>query len=266
MRAIGVTWYRYYKDSSISHRSRMEPLRMLDAVTRPRERAAAKTDMPLWSPALYAPETTKRGNNGVVGMGAIVLDYDSGVRPEEGCASWTDVMHAWAPSYQSTPEAPRWRLIVPVAADVAPDAWPHVWRWAAARSPGADEACKDLSRAYYVPCHPAEGEYRRGIHHGRLLDVSHIRPPPRMAPTERRTEDRGARIEQERDPAWRAEVALRIGARVTGDRAKGAKCPGCGRPSVWWLLTPSTWSGAACDHRQSCGWSGGIGNLEGATT
>lgn len=58
----------------------------------------------------------------------------------------------------------------------------------------------------------------------------------------------------------REAAGTMAGGRRTGASIRGVMCPSCGRRSVWWYLNPEghTWSGAACKHRESCGWAGGI--------
>jgi hypothetical protein len=265
-RRWGVVWYRYYRDATIAHRSAFPLAVLLEAVTRPRERAPTKTAMPLWSPAIYAPTARTRSNASVLALSCLVLDYDDGTAPGDATEAWAHVCHAWTPSYSWTDEYPKWRLIVPLAADVPREHYPAVWAWAAARSPGADRQCKDLSRVYYVPCPTAEGAYPHGVHEGPLLDVGHIRaapPPRRMPPVERRGEWRNEHAEREKDPTWRVSVGMQAGGRETGGRITRATCPRCRQPSAWWWVQPDRWLGAACDHRQSCGWAGGVGDVIG---
>lgn len=56
----------------------------------------------------------------------------------------------------------------------------------------------------------------------------------------------------------RRNLAHALGARINGDRARDVLCPSCGRRSVWWYvsMTGHTFGGAACKHRNSCGWAG----------
>ena len=262
-RRWGVVWYRYYRDATIAHRSALPLAGLFEAVTRPRERGAAKTAMALWSPAIYAPTARTRGNAGVLALSCLVLDYDDGTAPGDATGAWAHVCHAWTPSYSFTDEHPKWRLIVPLAADVPREHYPAVWAWAAARSPGADRQCKDLSRIYYVPCPTADGAYPHGVCEGPLLDVGHIRAPPRprVARPCPRPDHRADRAEQERDPAWRLSIGIQAGGRESGGRVTRATCPQCGQPSAWWWVRPDRWTGAACDHRKTCGWAGGVGDV-----
>ena len=53
------------------------------------------------------------------------------------------------------------------------------------------------------------------------------------------------------------------GGRVSGASVKAVPCPKCQRRSVWWYVDPGghTWTGAACKHRESCGWAGPIRHI-----
>lgn len=64
------------------------------------------------------------------------------------------------------------------------------------------------------------------------------------------------------DPALRREVAGRTGAKIVGDRAKGATCPRCGKRSVWWYLNPAALRGCQCDHEHTCGWVGWLDQID----
>jgi hypothetical protein len=67
------------------------------------------------------------------------------------------------------------------------------------------------------------------------------------------------------DPASRERAAIEAGAQLAGvdaeRRATGIVCPACGRASVWFYLAPTRLRRARCNHRESCGWTGGVDEL-----
>lgn len=97
-----------------------------------------------------------------------------------------------------------------------------------------------------------------------LLDLVAPPPPPAPPPAHPRAwyPDGGAAVRL-RDPGARLELALRLGGQVAEDHgsARGIRCPRCARASVWYPITPERWYGAACSHRQSCGWAGALTEL-----
>jgi hypothetical protein len=267
-RRCAASWWRGFRDREGVHTS-PDVDALCAALVRPRLSAGGKVDSPAWSPTRYR-EGAARGVGGVVALSCLVLDYDDGTAPEVGRAPWMQWRHVWHTSWSHTPEAPRWRLVVPLAVDVEAEHWPAVWAWAAGRAAGVvDRACKDPSRLWAL--HQARPDHAQGYHAGGLLDVSHLRVRPKIAPpvvgiVRRPALGLDARVEsvhRARDPTWRAQAGRDAGAEVDDTRARHAPCPACGRRSVWWLLSPDTWGGAACEHRNSCGWTGKLVEVAG---
>ena len=66
------------------------------------------------------------------------------------------------------------------------------------------------------------------------------------------------------DDDARHSLALSLGARIRGDRARDVLCPSCGRRSVWFYVSMigHTFGGCACAHRNTCGWAGALRSLE----
>lgn len=62
----------------------------------------------------------------------------------------------------------------------------------------------------------------------------------------------------------RRDLAFRLGARMSRDTARNILCPQCRRRSVWFYVSMAghTFGGAACSHRNSCGWAGSPKALE----
>ena len=89
-------------------------------------------------------------------------------------------------TYQHTPERPRWRVVLPLAASVPAKQWSQTWRRAhAALCPETDPNCKDASRQYYLPSHPPGAQPEARYHEGRLLDPATL---PELPPEPKRSE------------------------------------------------------------------------------
>jgi hypothetical protein len=127
-----------------------------------------------WSPTEYAPGHTTRGNTGVASVSALVFDLDR-VPPDperlDGAYWFGDTTHS------HTPLAPRWRVVIPLAAPVPAARWRGVWQRArAALCPEADPSCKDPSRAYWLPRHSCGVMAKATCHNGPLLDPATLPP------------------------------------------------------------------------------------------
>src|ERR671929_216009 len=129
---------------------------------------ADKRQARCWAPTRYADGATSRSNAGVESVSCLVFDCDR-IEPD-----WARLERYWYlahTTYQHTPEHPRWRLVLPLAAPVPAQQWRQVWRRAhAALCPEADPNCKDPSRQYYLPSHPPGVQPEARCHEGRLLD------------------------------------------------------------------------------------------------
>jgi hypothetical protein len=217
-----------------------------------------------WSPVTVQPGRT-RGLAAVVAVWALVLDYD-------GTASLSQARDTWAPwahvGHTTWSGPPSCRIVVPLAAPCPRDAWPRVFAWARARDSRIDKKTKDASRFWFAPATPtADAPFESWTHEGPPLRLAYDRLPEagraaQAGPAPARTWGVGARraaVRRLDDPAVRARAAeyLRVSVNSNG-HAKGATCPKCGRPSVWW----STAGGPAlCNHRHSCGWVGSLSTL-----
>jgi len=122
-----------------------------------------------WSPTRYADGARTRANTGVESVSMLVFDMDK-VPPDAD--RLVGVYWLGHTTYQHTPTAPRWRVVVPLSAPVPATQWSDVWRRArAALCPEADPICKDQSRQYYLPAHSGGVTARSTCHEGPLLDV-----------------------------------------------------------------------------------------------
>ena len=233
---------------------------------------------PLWSPVeLTAP---RRASSNVAAVSCLVLDYDDGVTPEEALDRWEGYERVVYTTWSHTVEAPRCRLVLPLARPVPGAWWKGLYRSqltdAAAE---ADPQCIDPARAYYLPAIGAggphwatrvEGEwldvydraqelYRQAQEAARALAERHRQRAADLRARQTAGGDRDATAARilAIDPDARRALAVAMGAtlasRAAGEIARAMLCRACGRPSVWWAISKG-W--ARCDHVNTCGWSG----------
>jgi hypothetical protein len=250
---------------------------LVQALTRfPLNDTANKLGLPAWSPARFAPGRT-RSTDAVIDLSCLVLDHDAG-DPVAALAAWSGLIAVAHSTWSHTEDAPRFRVVVPLARPIPADRWAVAWSWASERAPEADRSCKDASRLYFRPAVPSPDAPRFArVQSGDLLDLLPLLPPPPApAPAPARA-DRvtlvvPARLRQHavavrlsRDPWSRERVAAELGATLSGEgdrrRASGVACPACARASVWFFLAPSRQHRARCNHRNSCGWVGRLDEL-----
>jgi len=136
-----------------------------------------------WSPVTYLPGTT-RGKANVDQVFALVLDIDHGELPLDLLEGYEYVAHT---TFQHTPEAPRWRVVVPLVGPIPGADWPAFWLRANAFFGGCiDPATKDSSRISYLPSCPPGGVHETRQQHGRLLDPDDLPEVPVYTPSPRR--------------------------------------------------------------------------------
>jgi hypothetical protein len=129
-----------------------------------------------WSPTRYAAGASSRGNAGVLEVSALVFDCDWGAPNPERLARVYWLGHT---TWSHTPTAPRRRVVIGLATLVPAVRWRYVWQRArAALCPEADPACKDPSRAYWLPSHSGGVTAKATCHDGPLLDASTLPRPP----------------------------------------------------------------------------------------
>lgn len=134
---------------------------------------------PAWSPAVY-PEGVNRSKSGVAAVTALVMDVDDGTPIEEFHRKLEGYAYFWHTSYSHTPEHPKYRIVVFLAAPVQAAQWGELWLRAQAWMGGhLDPATKDASRLYYLPSMPpgAQG-HDHGFVQGVLLDMTTLPPLP----------------------------------------------------------------------------------------
>ena len=207
----------------------------------------------------------------------IGLDIDNGVTSVEAHRRFLDCFHVIYMSWRHTPEAHRFRLVVPLARDVSPREYRLLWAVLSKRIPGSvDEKTKDAARALFLPairpdgwCAPAKAWNQAPVldPDALLADALKLVPatttrrpsPPIHLPPELAHAVAARRLAT--DPDVRRRAAEHLQATVRETRAEHIGCPKCGRPSVWFWLDPSRMKTACCKHRNSCGWWGHLDAL-----
>ena len=178
-----------------------------------------------WSPALYAENITHRGNAGVVSISTLVFDLDR-APPDE--ARLEDVCWIGHTTWSHRENAPRWRVVIPLARPIPVADWSDVWKRARfALCPEADPACKDPSRAYWLPsCQPGVTPFRQR-HYGNLLEPNVLPPLAKdsfESAASRKMDDaaprRGGRG-RVRARKYMAAVVARVAALQPGTRNSG---------------------------------------------
>ena len=134
-------------------------------------RARAKTTFTIWAPALYAPGA-RRESDQILQLSALVLDFDGGKEIAEATAEFEDWLHVVHTTWSHTPERPKFRLVLPLAAPVLAADWSSVWAWADARcGHAADPAMKGRGANFALPVVPHADWPREGfVHRAPLLD------------------------------------------------------------------------------------------------
>lgn len=245
---------------------------------------ADKEACPAWSPCGY-PEGATRAALAVDEVCALVLDYDEGLTIHAAADRWHGYSLVAHTTWSHSPELPKCRVVIPLAAPVAGPDWSPVYRWVVAMDGGkADTQCSDPSRLYFWPAVGKGGPHASTERRGRLMDLADVVDRTRAeeaahaATVEReraarlaalREQSRGYDLSPQRrlrdDVSARGRLGDALGGSVvcrpSGEVVRGLRCPSCGRPSAWFYLHGSPASTARCAHRGTCGWWGGLHTL-----
>lgn len=155
----------------------------------------------------------------------------------------------------------------------------HYWWKVTTRAPrnrvGVLHHVDVRSRGGYVilpPSRHASGRTYEVVQPGDIADapdwlvdlVAPPPPPPPPRPHPKAWYPDGGEAVRLRAPDARQALALELRGQVSedGTTARGMQCPRCGRPSAWFAVVPERWYGAACSHRQTCGWTGRLAELK----
>jgi len=131
----------------------------------------------LFCPASFT-EGAKRSAKNVQFVYLAVLDMDGGHDPSDFVDMWTKrgLEFLIYTTWQHSVESPRWRAIFPLENPVASEDWLKAWTGITndLAQGLSDEACKDASRMYFVPCCSASDEAKHATewHKGKYLDAT----------------------------------------------------------------------------------------------
>ena len=235
----------------------------------------SKAELPGWSPASYT-HGARRGAQGVEDVSCLVFDYDDGTGIDDAREPWLEFPHLVHTSWSHRLEAPRFRLVLPLERPVSAEHWAAAWLHASERARGeVDLKCKDPCRLYFLPGVAGAHVPFSFLEHdpgGRLLDLDAERlPQPEVpSPPARRQAPRslppGRDLDRQRvmrlrnDPETRRRAGTQLGGRLQGlgssERITHVPCPACSKRAVHWFVQPERMTGAACNHKNSCGWRG----------
>ena len=143
----------------------------------------AKKAHPLFSPVLYKPGAS-RGNTNVESVSCFVADLDDVTAAQfaEIRKSWEGLTWCLYSSVKHRAEAPRLRVVFPLAAPVLASEWPRVWlKLTYHLTEGRnDSATKDAARMHFLPIVPAElsEDATSDAAEGSLLDPANFDDPP----------------------------------------------------------------------------------------
>ena len=235
-----------------------------------------KADLAAWSPTIYREGST-RGAAGVTHLTCLVLDYDEGIEPHEAIElwkSWPGILHT---SISHTLNAPKFRVVLPLAEPIPVHQWAGVWAWAFNHSGGhIDEKCKDPARIYFMPCLRQKHSPWRAHTWAPFFDLlgtdapwadelaALAAPPAPILPRppivcKEKHRVRAMRALLKSDPYARLELARQLQADTDGETlARHIPCPQCGRSDVWFAIQPDRKHTAQCNHQSSCGWWGDL--------
>jgi P4 family phage/plasmid primase-like protien len=126
---------------------------LADLLTNHKTRASK--DGAAWAPATFNGSRAKASAREVC---ALVLDYDDGAEPLEASRQLDErglcyILHT---THSHAPDAPKFRIVLPLAQPVSAENWPGFYE-RAARHFGQgqeDKSCKDASRLYFLPACP----------------------------------------------------------------------------------------------------------------
>lgn len=157
-------------------------------------RAENAKDGPAFGGASY-PDGATRGNANVSEIALAILDFDNGTpldaieahaaQLNRGAGAAAFIYSTWS----HTPEAPKFRVVLPLSAPVAARDWPDVWQRLALAFDGApDRAAKDAARLHFLPACPQSraGDAVAVELDGAPLDVATLPQLPQPAPEAQR--------------------------------------------------------------------------------
>jgi hypothetical protein len=158
---------------------------------------AEKLTGALWSPVSYC-DGARESLVGVDSVFAFVADLD-GHDLADVLPHLEGVAHVAYTTHSHRRGEPAWHLVVPLAEPVDAERWPAVWYALDRRFGGlADHACRDASRAYFMPQHAPGAPFAVMVGDGEPIEVPAVSaaPPPVRRAAGKRVEPRRSR------PKW----------------------------------------------------------------
>lgn len=147
-----------------------------------------------------------RGKGNVIDRCAVVLDCDDadaeGVKALCEAVRGLGVLSVVHSTYSSTPDAPRVRVVLPLASPVVPGDYVSLCRALMAHLSMVtwDESCAQAERAMYAPALPVGGEYWAVRTDGPLMDGLEWLKAHAPAPKARKTKGNVAKRDRKRRP------------------------------------------------------------------
>lgn len=245
--------------------------------------AEDKNNLPLWSPTIFDGTRSQVNAKEIT---CLVYDVDDGMTPFSTWqlfSQWVVIAHT---SFSHKPHHHKYRVILPLAKPVPCSDWDlahiaglELWGKIVGRGEPDIKAIKDRARMYYrfalpsskyAPSHPL---HPRNYHNvdgwdggdPLFLDYSHIKRPetPKAKPLEKGKTYKKSELML--NPQVRSEIASRVNASISGNVARDIICPQCNRAAVHFYIDltgqPNPQKGAACNHKNSCGWYGRLEDL-----
>ena len=136
-------------------------------------------DHPGWSPATFRDQ--RRAKDSVRRVFAVCLDYDGGETIDAATGLWGAFAGVIQTTRKHTPEAPRFRVVLPLARSVSPFEFSALWSRVNAHAGGKlDPAPKDPSRFWFLPGTADGGTFESHVLDGEPLDPDEwlARPDP----------------------------------------------------------------------------------------
>lgn len=140
-------------------------------------------EQPGWSPATFRDQ--RRAKDGVKKVFAVCLDYDGGETIEAATELWGGFAGVIQTTRKHTPEAPRFRVVLPLSRSVSPFEFAALWARVSAHAGGKlDPAPKDPSRFWFMPGTPEGGVFESKLLTGDMMDpdewLAKPDPTPKM--------------------------------------------------------------------------------------
>ncbi|MCC6624762.1 MAG: hypothetical protein IT385_26165 [Deltaproteobacteria bacterium] len=131
----------------------------------------AKTDLRIWTPALFAPGS-RRESEGLVHVSALVFDIDDRLRTDDVRDALRAFWHVGHSTWSHTPERPKFRVCIPFAQAIDPEDFLVVWDHGDQLiGGGADRTGRFLARGMALPAVPRRDSPRVAwVHIAPLFD------------------------------------------------------------------------------------------------